>query len=76
METKASIVKRLVDAGKYKEAMKIAKGFTRDITVAEKDIITRAFECYGNARFYISLGINPDTEIEKGIEIMKKVYAS
>lgn len=74
MEKKIDTVRRLTAEGKYKDAMRIAKGFTKTLNAHEKSQITRAFECYTNARFYIAIGKTPEDEIAKGIEIMRRVY--
>lgn len=39
-----------------------------------KDVITRAHECYANARFYTQLGYNPDVEIERGKQALITRY--
>ena len=75
METKINQVRQLMGEQNYRAAMRIAKGFTRTISPDEKAQITRAFECFNNAEFYRSVGKDPDAEICKGIDIMKRVYA-
>lgn len=75
MEKKIDAVRRLTSEGKYKDAMRIAKNFTKTLTSTERCQITRAFECYANAGFYQSIGKNPQAEIDKGVEIMRRVYS-
>lgn len=74
METKRAMVIRLLKEEKYKEAMKIAKGFKIELNKEERDIVTRGYESYTNPRFYKSLGQNIEENIRKAIEVLLKIY--
>lgn len=74
METNREMVIRYLREEKYKEAMKIAKGFKIELTKEQRDIVTRGYESYTNPRFYISLHQNVQENIRKAIEVLKEIY--
>ena len=76
METNREMVIKYLREEKYKEAMKIAKGFKYELNKEERDIVTRAYESYTNPRFYKSLGQDIQENIRKGIETLKEIYKS
>lgn len=74
LKTKREQVINALKANDYIEALKIAKGFHRDLTKEENTIVTRAYEMQWNAKFYEMLGFNKDTEFEKAVGILKRIY--
>lgn len=74
MERKTDIVRRLVAAGKYKEALRIAKDFRLGITEEDSDAMKRGYECLVYPQFYQSIGINPAETAEKGREALQRLF--
>lgn len=72
--TKREQVITALETGDYKEALKIAKGFNRDLTKDENTIVRRAYEMQWNEGFYTALGFIKEDEYEKAIKILKTVY--
>lgn len=75
MKKKTDIVRELVSAGENKKALQIAKGFKIGITKDESVAMQRAYECMVNPSFYREIGKNVEEEIEKGIAVLKALYA-
>ena len=73
-EKKSDAVRRLVAAGEYKAALRIAKGFRLGITKQQSDDMIRGFECLTNPRFYQSLGFDTTALVHKGVETLKQIY--
>lgn len=73
---KTEQVRLLVEAGNFKSAMKIAKGFRLGISKDQNDIITRAYECMVHPEFYKSIGVNTKKCIDSGIIIMESMFGS
>ena len=74
MQTKKSKVIEYLRMKNYKEALKIAKSFTIELSKDENTIVRRAYEMQWNPVFYEALGFNKDEEFEKAIIILEKVY--
>jgi hypothetical protein len=74
MKTKREQVIQLLEAGEYKEAMKIAKDFVRDFPKQDAKIIARAYEMTWNPKFYEALGFKAEVEFEKAKDILIKTY--
>lgn len=74
MERKSDAVRRLVAAGEYKSALRIAKDFHLGITKQQRDDMIRGYECMTNPRFYISIGKDPATLAQKAIETVVTLY--
>ena len=72
--TKREQVITALETGDYKEALKIAKNFNRDLTKDENTIVTRAYEMQWNESFYKMLGYKKEEEFDKAITILKDVY--
>ena len=73
MITKTDQVKQLVREKKYKKALRIAKGFRIGVTAAERDMMSRAYECLLYPDFYKSIGKEVNDEIEKGINVLIRI---
>lgn len=74
MERKSDTVRRLVAAGDYQAALRIAKGFRLGITKQQSDDMIRGYECMTNPRFYRSLGLDTDKIAQKGVETVQTLY--
>lgn len=74
METKTDKVRRLVKSKYYKEALGICKDWIHPISKEESDTLRRGYECYHYPDFYKQLGYDPDSEINKAINILCKLY--
>jgi hypothetical protein len=75
METKYQQAKNFYDSGDLKNSLKILKKFKYAFSKEELSIITRAYEILTkNSQFYIELGFNVDTEIEKAKVIVNDYF--
>ena len=74
MERKTDRVRRLLTAGEYKEALRIAKDFRLGITQTESDLIKRGYECLVHPEFYESIGVDVDRTVRLGIAALKCLY--
>lgn len=73
-EKKSDRVRRLVAAGRYKEALSIAKDFRLGITKEQSDAMIRGFECMVSPRFYQSIGCDTAKIAQEGIETVISLY--
>lgn len=77
MEKKSDAVRRLVAAGDYKAALRIAKDFRLGITKEQRNDMIRGFECMTDGeRFYQSIGCDPAQIAQKGIETVISLYGT
>lgn len=74
MERKSDAVRRLVAAGEYKEALRIAKDFHLGITKGDSDDMRRGYECMVSPRFYQSIGMDTDQLAQKGVDTVIRLY--
>lgn len=74
MEQKSEQVRRLVAAGDYQSALRIAKNFRRGICKEDSEAMVRGHECLSNPRFYKSLGMDTDQIIQKGLDTVQRLY--
>ena len=76
-EKKSDRVRRLVAAGEYKAALRIAKDFHLGISPEDSDAMIRGFECMTTGRkFYQSIGKDPAKIAQKGIEAVIRLYGT
>ena len=73
--TRSQEVWNLVHSCQYKKALKIAKSFRIGITETERDVMTRAYECYVHPDFYRSIGVDVPAAIREGIYVLRKKYS-
>lgn len=59
MERKSDTVRRLVAAGDFKAALRIAKDFRLGISKEDSDDMRRGYECMIHGAFYQSIGKTP-----------------
>jgi len=74
MVKKGDVVRSLVEARQYKQALRIAKDFRLGITQAQSMKMKKAYECMVHERFYLSLGENIQARIDEGIETIISIY--
>lgn len=72
MKKKTEIAREAYLNGDKKEALRIAKTFRIGLTKADRDFLVRAYECMVHPEFYQMLGKDPQTEIEKGIQVFEE----
>lgn len=72
MKSKKDLVIKLVNEGKYEEALKIAKDFKRDFNKDDSSIIRRAHEMQKNESFYKQLGFCKKDQFKKAVIILNK----
>lgn len=68
------MVRRLVSAGEYKKALRIAKDFRLGITKEDSNDMRRGYECMTNPRFYRSIGVDTEATARRGVEIVRRLY--
>ncbi len=76
MESKSDAVRRLVAAGDFKAALRIAKDFRLGITKEEADSLKRGYECLLYPDFYSQIGIDPRQTALKGVETVRRLYGA
>lgn len=74
MERKSDQVRRLVQSGDFKSALRIAKDFRLGISKAQSDAMRRAYECIVHGRFYQSLGYDLDEKVGEGLKVLTGLY--
>lgn len=74
MERKSDRVRRLVSAGNYKEALRIAKDFRLGITKEQSDKMKLAYECMVHGRFYKQLGYDLEEMVKSGLVVLNGLY--
>lgn len=76
MIKKTEQVRSLVGQGRYKEALRIAKGFRLGITGEQSSTMTRAYECMVHPDFYRSIGKDIQECIDGGVAVLQQVFGS
>lgn len=76
MMKKTEQVRNLVSQGRYKEALRIVKGFRLGITKDQIEAMTRAYECMVHPDFYRSIGKNTDECINGGVAVLCQIFGS
>ena len=74
MERKSEAVRRLVAAGDFKAALRIAKDFRLGISKEDLDNMRRGYECLVYPAFYQSIGKDPSEIAQKGVETVQRLY--
>lgn len=76
MERKSDAVRRLVNEGDYKSALRIAKEFRLGISKEDSEDMKRGYECIVHPGFYQQIGYDADKIAVKGIETVKRLYGT
>ena len=72
----SDIVREAVKAGEWKKALRIAKDFRINVTKAEREAMSRAYECMIHPEFYRQIGTDIPGAIAKGKEVVSCLYGS
>lgn len=76
MVRKSDIVREAVKAGEWKKALRIAKDFRINVTKAQRDAMSRAYECMVHPEFYQQIGTDIAGAIAKGKEVVSCLYGA
>lgn len=76
MIKKTEQVRSLVSQGRYKDALRIAKGFRLGITREQSSTMIRAYECMVHPDFYRSIGKDIQGCIDGGVAVLHEVFGS
>ena len=76
MVKKTDIVREAVKAGEWKKALRIAKDFRIDITMEQREAMSRAYECMVHPDFYRQIGTDIPQAIAKGQEVVSCLYGA
>lgn len=76
MVKKTEQARDLVRQGRYKEALRIVKGFRLGITREQIESMTRAYECMVHPDFYRSIGKNTQECIDGGVAVLCQIFGS
>ena len=76
MVKKTEQVRNLVRQGRYKEALRIVKGFRLGITREQIESMTRAYECMVHPDFCRSIGKNTQECIDGGVAVLCQIFGS
>ncbi len=71
-ETKLAKLKRLMQAGDHRAAIKLAAGWRQ--LGEHRERITRGWAAYNNGSFYTSIGQDPAAHIQDAIAALKERY--
>ncbi len=72
----SDIVREAVKAGEWKKALRIAKDFKINVTKAQRDAMSRAYECMIHPEFYRQIGTDIPRTIAKGKEVVSCLYGA
>lgn len=70
------IVREAVKAEDWKKALRIAKDFRLGITKAQRDEMSRAYECIVHPEFYRQIGTDIPAAIARGQEVVSCLYGA
>jgi len=73
---KSDQVRKLVAAGDYKAALRIAKDFKLGISREDSDRMKRGYECMTNPRFYQSIGVDTHQTSLEAVGIVIRLYGT
>lgn len=70
---KTDQVRLLIANNDFKSALRIAKSFKINVTAAQRDTMTRGYECIVNPRFYKSIGTDVEKAIADSIAVLNQI---
>lgn len=76
MIKKTDVVREAVREGDFKKALRIAKEFRINITVADRDKMSRAYECIVHPEFYRQIGTDIPKAIAEGKEVVSRLHGA
>ena len=71
---KSDLVREAVKKGDFKQALKIAKDFRINITKEDREKMSRAYECIVHPNFFKQIGIDIQSAIIAGEEVVTRLY--
>ena len=74
METKTAQAIRHYQNGELQKALAIAKTFRNGISIKEKSILVRGYECFTNPKFYEALGYDIVEQKIQAIKIFERCF--
>lgn len=74
MLRKSDMVRQYVASGEYRKALRIAKEFRLGISKEDSEAMKRGYECLVHTAFYRSIGVDTDASVQKGIEVLVRIY--
>lgn len=72
--TKTAQVLKYMEAGDYRQALKIARTFRIGVPREDQKLLARAYESYGNGYFYAQMKFDPEECKRQGIELLHRMY--
>ena len=72
----SDIVREAGKAGEWKKALRSAKDFRINVTKAQREAMSRAYECMIHPEFYKQIGTDIPGAIAKGKEIVSCLYGA
>lgn len=73
---KTDIVRDAIRTEDWKKALRIAKDFRINITRAQREDMSRAYECMVHPEFYRQIGIDTHRAIARGKEVLSGLYGA
>jgi hypothetical protein len=70
---KAQDVRNLIEQGEFKKALAGAKDFRLGVTKEQRSEMRRAYESIIHPGFYHQIGIDTESAIEQGIEVLLEI---
>lgn len=71
---KSDLVREAVKKGDFKQALKIAKDFRINITKEDREKMSRAYECIVHPNFFKQIGMDIQSAIIAGEEVVTRLY--
>ncbi len=74
MVKKSDIVREAVRSKDWKKALLLAKDFQIGISKSQREMMARAYECIVHPSFYMQIGVDVDSAIAKGVDVVSSIY--
>ena len=62
----------MYEKGDFKGALRGAKDWKLGVSKSERNQIRRSYECLVHPEFYVSLGLDLEKEVQKGVSVLGK----
>ena len=73
---KTDIVRDAIRTEDWKKALRIAKDFRINITMEQREVMARAYECMVHPEFYNQIGIDTHRAIARGKDVVSRLYGA
>lgn len=70
------IVREAVQTEDWKTALRIAKDFRINVTRAQRETMSRAYECIVHPGFYRQIGVDTAAAVAAGEDVVKSLYGA